>query len=1058
MSKKVKCLRIVLGLILGGFPALAQQPEISYSLEEAAKVSLLIRDAEGRVVRELLHAAPRAAGPQREAWDGLDEDGQPVPAGAYTWKLLAGDGLRAEYLMSLGSSSVPSWLMAPGNHNGVVSVAVDEDGMVYLNAGCSEGPPEIVKQSLDGQRRMWDAGHVFDGWQGGASAAVLGERLYAMQVGGVVIVIDTETGKRVDRWDLAWNKEDKAEEDGLWRTMDLAGRGGTLVMSFKLRDAIRWIDPQSGAVVDEAAVPAPQSVAVAPDGRVFVLSHDTVVSLTRDAKKPVTLVAAGALRHAYRLDVCPATGDLLVAERGNARQVKRFDAQGTLLQTLGREGGRRYGVYDPNDFLDILDITADGEGGFIVAEGLAVPRRTGHFDRDGALVAEWYGGQMYANHAVADPADPRSVWVDSHFGTIMRVEVDYAARTWRVAETYAFGGSAQGLIPGTTHGGGRFVVRHRANQTYLLRDDNPVVLRVDREAGRLIPMVSSGGPIVHHWNDRPRLVKQAVFPDHDPASGPFPAVGWDPFGHRNWFWTDRVGEGTPRVEDITLGTFWGWNASRWYVDAQFNYYRLVNQEIQTMPLVGWTDEGVPLYGGWDGVESVPAVMPDWLQAMSKDPGARGSVDCVGVHPDDAGGWFAAFNNKNHGFGMGYMSSQVSANRVIRWDPEGRILWEVGRHSPDLGARPGEARHFFRIAGVAHGSVVVTDIECYYEIRNLVYAWDRDGLWMGRLLENPDLTVAPEAAYRLCTENFGGSLIEITADMDVPGLQTGDVIFFGSGQNDTRVYRITGWDRFRRAEGDVIVPDGFAAAAVARHQEELARENVVRIPRIAPSDVNADLAKWKDVTPLAIRSGERVVAKLYLGWNVRGLHACFDVSAPAVWESWSAAQAAFTDGAAVDLNVGPIEPADRVTPVVGDQRLVAAPVGAQGRTVLVEYLPHALPDMQAGSSRPLAFETQARGMVKFAHHGVRPENEVAARLRPDGGYTVEIRVPMRAPLRPVPGHRFRFDASVILADEILQGAMARLMWHSRAREDQLVSADRVIEATLRPANWGEAVLE
>ena len=59
--------------------------ELTYTLEKPGKVSLLVTDGSGRVVRELLHAAPREAGRQREAWDGLDERGQPVPAGTYQW-------------------------------------------------------------------------------------------------------------------------------------------------------------------------------------------------------------------------------------------------------------------------------------------------------------------------------------------------------------------------------------------------------------------------------------------------------------------------------------------------------------------------------------------------------------------------------------------------------------------------------------------------------------------------------------------------------------------------------------------------------------------------------------------------------------------------------------------------------------------------------------------------------------------------------------------------------------------------------------------------------------
>jgi hypothetical protein len=1166
-------------------------PEVVYRLDQPARVSLLLSDAGGKVVRELLHAAPRPAGENRESWDGLDEQGQPASAGAYTWKLLASDGLKAEYLLSLGSTCVPAWKQMPGNHNGVTSVAVDGTGSVYLVAGCSEGPPQIVKQSLDGKTRSWDAAHVFDGWQGGVASAVLSNTLYSLQPAGIVIVVDGATGKRTARWELWWNKDDKGDPDSSKLVIDLAGRGDQLVMAYQKHDAIRWIDPVTGKVLDEAAVAAPQAVAVAADGRVFVLTSNTVVTLTRAAKTPVTVIGPGNLVSAYRLDVCPVTGDVLVLDRGEGNRIKRFSQTGEptpnpskegnkksirpsqdgskestlpstyhLIATYGRAGGRLQGPYEPNDFGTVLDLTADGAGGFFVCEGFEAPRRTARFDREGKLVSDWYGGQMYANHAVADPDDPTLVWVDSHFGTIIKAKVDYVARTWKVLATYAFGGMMDGFIPSTTHGGGRFVVRHStvgwavprpalddakvvgeanvvssgqgtarrtgedpaprepAQATYLCRDDDPIVLRVDEANRRLVPLVASDPILVHGWDATPKLVKQATYPTNDPAK-PFPTPGWDAFGHRGWMWTDLNGDARPAVEEISFGKFWGWSGSRWYVDAQMNYVRYCvemqqsNDVLQTMPLLEWTaaksgakgfapskesetggrqpseapggrqslaaavdgigtngakgfapskeplSAAIPIYAGWSATQPIPATMPDWLQATKGDYGARGRIGCVGIWPDGEGGWFGAFNNGNNGFGMGFMSAKVGANRVVRWDATGKLLWDVGRHSPDLGVRPGEARSFFRTAGVAHGCVAVTDIECYYNVKNLVYVWDRDGLWVGRLLENPDTNAAPAEAYTLCTENFGGSLIEITPAMKTPGLNAGDVIFFGSGQNDTRVYRITGWETMRRQTGTVEVPPEFAATLAAKAEREAKRPDLAHVGRVSVEKVDGDLKKWEKTTPLTIRLGDKDLAKLYLGWNPGGLYACFDVTTDRPWQSKSSVTEAFTGGAAVDVNIGPLTPSNRTTAVLGDARFVVAPIGQNGREVLVEFLPYCLPENQ-GQKKPVTFETSAQGKVSFERVGACPPAQVASRLKPDGsGYVVELQMPMRTPLKPAPGHRFKFDASVILADA-LDGKTsdARLPWHSRAPEDQLVTADQVMEATLRPQNWGEAVLE
>ena len=47
---------------------------------------------------------PRSGGKHVEAWDQLDNLGQPGPTGRYTWKLLCTEGLKATYLMNVGSN------------------------------------------------------------------------------------------------------------------------------------------------------------------------------------------------------------------------------------------------------------------------------------------------------------------------------------------------------------------------------------------------------------------------------------------------------------------------------------------------------------------------------------------------------------------------------------------------------------------------------------------------------------------------------------------------------------------------------------------------------------------------------------------------------------------------------------------------------------------------------------------------------------------------------------------------------------------------------------------
>jgi hypothetical protein len=89
------------------------------------------------------------------------------------------------------------------------------------------------------------------------------------------------------------------------------------------------------------------------------------------------------------MTVDPTSGEVFVAESGDSQQIKRFSANGELLATYGRRGGRLFGTYDPQDFRGVTGIAADRDGGFIVVEGAAAPRRVAIFDGNGTLTREW---------------------------------------------------------------------------------------------------------------------------------------------------------------------------------------------------------------------------------------------------------------------------------------------------------------------------------------------------------------------------------------------------------------------------------------------------------------------------------------------------------------------------------------------------------------------------------------------------------------------------------------------------------------------------------------------
>jgi len=502
--------------------------EVRYSLKQAGNVSLAVYEKDsGRMLRTLLSAAPRplrsprTAGEHTEPWDGLDMNGNAVQPGQCEWKLLVTPGLKSEYLLTLGTSpTMAPWASWPGNHGGVTPAAVDDTGM-YLSSSCSEVPPGILKQSLDGKTRIWERGN-YEAWQGGVSMAVASAGLLPLQGNGKIKVIDPANGNLKATWDHTWKEEtDKKDDKGqpvsiVHKPVDLAASGDLIVVCYKDEGIVRWLDPKDGSAAGEVKVPDAAGVAAGSidDGgkqvpMAFVAVKDRLLAVRTDTKTPADF--ATGLVEPYRLDADPS-GDIFVAERGTSHQVKRFDKAGKLVKTFGKAGGRPAdGPYDqPTSFYCVDDIAADRAGGFFVLEPGVAPRRTTHVDAKGKIIDEWYGGQMFFQYACADPADPSLVWMDSQWGWLMQAKVDYKKRTSRIIATYDCSGMADGLISGTGNSGSkwRMVRGDRGGRgdgaVLLLRDGSPVALRVDEKKNRLVPLVGAWGRRKPHVGAAPR--------------------------------------------------------------------------------------------------------------------------------------------------------------------------------------------------------------------------------------------------------------------------------------------------------------------------------------------------------------------------------------------------------------------------------------------------------------------------------------------------------------------------------------------------------------------------
>ena len=360
------------------------------------------------------------------------------------------------------------------------------------------------------------------------------------------------------------------------RCRRVASSGKELVVCFPT--CVQWWNPADCAVIDSAPLAAAKDATITPDGTVLAISGDSIVSLTRAAKTPLPKITGLTNPHLIEFD--PATSSILVAERGDSQQIKRFDKDFKLTAAYGRKGGREYGKYVPENFLDVDGIASDGKGGFVIVEGFCAPRRTSHFNAKGSLVSEWIGGQMFFEYAAVDPDDPSIVWLDSQWGSIIQAKVNYEARTWKVLATYFFGGIGGGTIPMKGNAPGGWMVRRHKGRTYLVRGQGlPRVMLVDEPGKRLIPLAACDTNITHYWDYTPKVVQDLL--------------GNRQAKWRTFTWCDRSNDGMPQADEIALGLFSNWEGWGQYVDGDLNYScvtrnsQVKRYELRQMNVLQW---------------------------------------------------------------------------------------------------------------------------------------------------------------------------------------------------------------------------------------------------------------------------------------------------------------------------------------------------------------------------------------------------------------------------------------------------------------------------------------
>ena len=522
-------------------------------------------------------------------------------------------------------------------------------------------------------------------------------------------------------------------------------------------------------------------IEVLKDGSVVVLAGETLYAVAEDGG--VTPLIEG-LDDPQRVAADRTTGHIFIYEEGESKQVSRYSPAYELERTFGRRGGRLQGRYVPTDFCELRDMEGDGRGGFVVAEEGA-PRRVAHFSAAGEVLNEWYGANTFFVNTWTDPKKPDHVWFDNGHGWVTEAVVDYDTGDWSVYATYNLHDFDEKLDIEVQHTGYEgFHIRHHDGEKYLCKVGTPLVLRVDEDEHRVVPLAmikqyTSNKYTINKKNIPNWLldVKQAKKNNH--------------IGYR---WIDLNRDGRAQVEEATPFSRRASSNVSW-VDPDLTYH--LHNGLVFKP--EWRDR-IPVYP-----------LPEQVEKKRYAAQWR----------DGQGNFYHEYCRGHNGIhGFGWPSTMAAANvGVQKFAPDGTKLFDVGTKAVKWpGTHPEGQLHFpVKIAGVAHGAVGVCE-----RVGMPAKFWTTDGLYLGHLFNRTG--DGPALAYHWWRidpkkgDSFGpnGNQALFQYDTAAGGrmleLPDGEAVFFGAGWNNVPTYKVTGFDDFTRQAGTLAVETAATPAA------------------------------------------------------------------------------------------------------------------------------------------------------------------------------------------------------------------------------------------------------
>jgi len=1071
---------------------------VKFSLDVPGYVTLVIEDAKGNRVRNLISNTWFEAGPQTVWWDGTDDlERNPdaaahgvylipthfVAPGRYQVRGLYHKAIDVHFEFSVYTGGHTAWETADGkggwltNHtppSAALFLPADKSPggkpLVYLGSYVSEGGSGLAWVDLDGNKqggRGWvggswtaapflarDAGshgdpavyaYVGASWRDEATKATNYSkglvRITALTTHGdkSVIVYNLNPGEKLDR-----DETGKAN----WMTqMDgLAVHDNLLVISLNRMSQLLFVEAVSGKPLGTTPVDNPRGVAFDSQGRLLVLSGKALLryTLPKDAiqlqpgqiAKPETLISAG-LEDPEGVTVAGA-GDaeesIFVSDRGNSNQVKVFSESGKMLRAIGHAGPLQVGRYDEQHMNNPKGMAIDSNNHLWVTEEDFQPKRVSLWTLDGKFLKAFYGPSEYGGGGSIDPTDKTLFYYHA-----MQFKLDWKAGNYSLDSILYRPTKDDLVLP--KFGAPTTVVYHGQHRyftnCYMDYGTNGVsIATLFLEKGGTIHPVAAVGR-ANDWSIFQADAFKALWPKGTDYSDRRPdnAVQFS--------WSDTNMDGKVEPEEVT-------------------FFKTSTGSITVMPDLSMVDAFV------DGkaVRYVPSVSRDGRPSYDIQ---NGQVIVDGVQrPKSDGGGQALYSPQN--IVLSTAPLPFAGESVGGVDLQGHrwsypSLWPGlhASHSAPVPDHPGELIGTTRLLGdfIHPSSEDVGPIWGINSNMGDMYLFTADGFFITQLFQDSrvgKLWAMPDPKRNMLLndlslhdENFFPSLTQ-TPD--------GKVYVVDGGR--TSIVRVDGLDTMRRLPS---TPLNLSATQLqeaqkfqtehelARQQQTGAKSLEVKVISGATPSIGDLASSWKSAKWATV---DRRITQV--GWNANPdvveaavevvgdrLFASFHTGDPKLLENADdVANAPFKTGGALDLMIGvnPTANTQRQNPVEGDVRLLVYQVEGKTKAMLYRAI-------VPGTRTPVPFSSPSRTITLDQVEDVSTLVELSV----DGGnYTFSV--PLKTlGLKPTNGEKIKADIGILRGNG--SQTVQRVYWNNKATG---ITSDVPSEAELVPGLWGDWVFQ